>query len=545
MPGSVPGWLFLLFTLSLSVMNKGYIALIFSVLVVMMGCSCHRGDSRLAPFRWKAAGGQFDSLTVAFDYATWRGVRPDSLSVMADSALALARQDVENPLKLSRARFFRGVALFKSNRRDEADKELLAARNLIDSAEYPYDVSRIDFWLVDARKEKRSLEAYNRALEKIDLYDHVGDSALLAMQYGDLGLILKQCGDFNEAYNSLAKATSLFRHSGLHMQAQGNVINMASCLERMGRTGQAVATLRQLLKDSLIVSNPAASSVALYNLYVWDKDTAALRRAMSVILSHDIPMCRRLRGSVLADYSHELLKRGMTDSAYRYSVMAMENPYPSYMADSASVLLNHSRVLERRGDLSGALNALRKWEDISVRMADERDSEQIHALTTSRLVADARMQAELKHQQRKLFWVILSFSLLFILLLAAWSFRRYRLKQKARQYQSKIEKETLQNKIMSMHIASKDNDSFLYTFASINPNFTQRLKEVYPSLSAMDLKLAAFAALKLDIKQVARILGIKPESVKQSRWRLRRKLNLTPDQNLEDVLRPYLDEDPD
>lgn len=526
-------------------MNKGYMALIFSVLVVMMSCSCHREDSRLTPFRWKAAGGQFDSLTVAFDYATWRGVRPDSLSVMADSALALARQDVENPLKLSRARFFRGVALFKSNRRDEADKELLAARNLIDSAEYPYDVSRIDFWLVDARKEKRSLEAYNRALEKIDLYDHVGDSALLAMQYGDLGLILKQCGDFNEAYNSLAKATSLFRHSGLHMQAQGNVINMASCLERMGRTGQAVATLRQLLKDSLIVSNPAASSVALYNLYVWDKDTAALRRAMSVILSHDIPMCRRLRGSVLADYSHELLKRGMTDSAYRYSVMAMENPYPSYMADSASVLLNHSRVLERRGDLSGALNALRKWEDISVRMADERDSEQIHALTTSRLVADARMQAELKHQQRKLFWVILSFSLLFILLLAAWSFRRYRLKQKARQYQSKIEKETLQNKIMSMHIASKDNDSFLYTFASINPNFTQRLKEAYPSLSAMDLKLAAFAALKLDIKQVARILGIKPESVKQSRWRLRRKLNLTPDQNLEDVLRPYLDEDPD
>jgi len=61
----------------------------------------------------------------------------------------------------------------------------------------------------------------------------------------------------------------------------------------------------------------------------------------------------------------------------------------------------------------------------------------------------------------------------------------------------------------------------------------------------MDLKLAAFSALNLDIKQIARILGIKPESVKQSRWRLRRKLGLTPEQNLDETLRPYLDENPD
>ncbi len=113
-----------------------------------------------------------------------------------------------------------------------------------------------------------------------------------------------------------------------------------------------------------------------------------------------------------------------------------------------------------------------------------------------------------------------------------------------RQMRTKLEKETLQHKIMSMQIANKDNDSFLYTFASINPNFTQRLKEAYPELSPMDLKLAAFAALNLDINQVARILGIKTESVKQSRWRLRRKLGLTAGQNLEDALKPYLDNAP-
>lgn len=135
--------------------------------------------------------------------------------------------------------------------------------------------------------------------------------------------------------------------------------------------------------------------------------------------------------------------------------------------------------------------------------------------------------------------------MLIVLLITVTIWIRERNRHNLRRLESQLERETLQRKIMSMHIAASDTDSFLYTFASINPNFTRRLKEAYPDLSPMDHKLAAFAALNLDIKQVARILGIKPESVKQSRWRLRRKLGLAPEVNLEDALKPYLDEDPE
>lgn len=525
-------------------MKKSFaIWIVFVAIILVYGCG--RKDSPLSPFRWDATGGEFDSLTIAFDYATWRGVMPDSLSGIADKAFILARQDSSNILKQSRTHFFKGVISFKSNKSDEAEREFQKARNMIDSAEHPYDVSRIDFWLVDAKKEKRGLEAYNRTMEKIRFYDEIGDSALLAMQYGDLGLLLKKYGDFNEACKALKKATSLFNHSGLTKQAQGNIINTASCLERMGRTREAVSLLRNLVEDPLIISNPAAYPIAFYNLYIWDKDTAALRRAKDLIMKSDLPMNLRQRGSVLAHWSHEYLSRGEVDSAYKYSLLAVDNLGPSYSGDSAFILRNHSEVMERRGNTGEALKALKQCEDISVRIADERDAEQIHVLTTSRLVADVRMQTELQHEHKKLFWMVLSLSLLLLLFIGAWWFRRERHEQQLRQMKSHLEKETLQHKIMSMQIATKDNDSFLYTFASINPNFTQRLKDAYPDLSPMDLKLAAFAALKLDIKQVARILGIKPESVKQSRWRLRRKLGLTPYQNLEDALLPYLDQEPE
>lgn len=506
---------------------------------------CKGPDTRLRPFRWEAVDPEFDSLTIAFDYATWQGEGPDSLGSLARRAEAMAKNDPGNTLKTSRAHFFRGVTLMKQRRGGEADSALLTARALLDSASHPYEVARIDFWLVGARAQRRGVEAYNRTMEKIRFYEEIGDSALLAMQYGDLGILLKKYGDLEEACKDLATATRLFNSAGLKKQARGNTINTASCLERMGRNDEAAAILRELTADPAFRNNMAAYPTTLLNLYYWAGDTAALREATALILSSDLAINRRSRGRVLAENSQLLRQRGSLDSAFACSLRAMEEIGGSYSDDSAFILLNHSEILRLRGDNEGALESLSKWREITERLNDERVFEQVHALTASRLVAEARAKTELEHTRRMMFWIALSLSLLVILAVLAAIYLRERNRHELRQVKAELEKGTLQRKIMSMQIATKDNDSFLYTFASINPNFTQRLKEKYPALSPMDLKLAAFAVLKLDIKQVARILGIKPESVKQSRWRLRRKLGLGPEEDLNEALRPYLDEVPE
>lgn len=507
-----------------------------------MTSGCSDSDSRLSPFRWQSIDAEFDSLTIAFDYATWRAADVDSIARLAEKAATLAAIDSDNILKQSRVHYFKGVEMFKRSQREEATLHFSKARNMLDSATYPYEVRRIDFWLVDARREHRSVEDYRRTMDNIKFYESIGDSPMLAMQYGDLGLLLKKYGDIDEARKALQKSYILFLVSGLKEQAMGNMINIASCFEKSGRKKEAAEVLYKLTADSTFKTHPTAYPLALLNLYDLVNDTAALIKAMPLITANNLPLTRRLRGGAFAQYAEMLAQRGATDSMYIYSTRAIDNLASANMGDSAYIYLIHSRVLERKGDISGALAALKMSRDVSERMWNMRQAESVRDMTTSRLLGDARMQAELAYEHRKMIWAVATFSLLVVLLIIVTVWLRERHRRQLQSIRTEMEKGTLQRKIMSMQIATKDNDSFLYTFASINPNFTRRLKDAYPELSAMDLKLAAFAALKLDIKQVARILGIKPESVKQSRWRLRRKLGLTPDQNLEDALQPYLDE---
>lgn len=41
----------------------------------------------------------------------------------------------------------------------------------------------------------------------------------------------------------------------------------------------------------------------------------------------------------------------------------------------------------------------------------------------------------------------------------------------------------------------------------------------------------------MESKHIARVMSIRPESVKQARWRLRGKMGLGPDDSLDDVIR--------
>jgi tetratricopeptide (TPR) repeat protein len=82
----------------------------------------------------------------------------------------------------------------------------------------------------------------------------------------------------------------------------------------------------------------------------------------------------------------------------------------------------------------------------------------------------------------------------------------------------------------------KDWEDFKLYFEQVHKDFFVKLKDKHPELSSGELKLAALVRLNLNLKESATILGISPESVKTSRHRLRKKLNLPEEQNLPDYL---------
>ena len=96
--------------------------------------------------------------------------------------------------------------------------------------------------------------------------------------------------------------------------------------------------------------------------------------------------------------------------------------------------------------------------------------------------------------------------------------------------------DTLLSENMNM---DEDWKLFLIQFEQNHADFFKRLKHEYGELTPNDLKLCACLKLNLSSKDIASLLSISLRGVENSRYRLRKKLNLSPEQNLNEFFMKY------
>jgi hypothetical protein len=108
------------------------------------------------------------------------------------------------------------------------------------------------------------------------------------------------------------------------------------------------------------------------------------------------------------------------------------------------------------------------------------------------------------------------------------------LKDKLGSPEQRILNETIQNHCLDHH--EKYWKEFEASFLEIRQDFYRNLKKTCPDLSPAELKLAALIHLGLSSKQISSITLNTVESVDVSRSRLRSKLNLPADVNLQNFL---------
>ncbi|MGB5982140.1 MAG: tetratricopeptide repeat protein [Nonlabens sp.] len=82
----------------------------------------------------------------------------------------------------------------------------------------------------------------------------------------------------------------------------------------------------------------------------------------------------------------------------------------------------------------------------------------------------------------------------------------------------------------------RDWENFNLFFDGLHTDFQDLVTERHPSLTKNDLKLCSLIRLNLSIKEIAGIMNISPESVKTARYRLKKKLDLQMDTELDDYL---------
>ncbi|UTW62587.1 tetratricopeptide repeat protein [bacterium SCSIO 12741] len=70
----------------------------------------------------------------------------------------------------------------------------------------------------------------------------------------------------------------------------------------------------------------------------------------------------------------------------------------------------------------------------------------------------------------------------------------------------------------------------------VGNEFVQQIKDNYPGLSSTELELCTLIRLRLSNKEIARIRNISSESARKARFRLKKKLGLSPEDDLEEIL---------
>jgi DNA-binding response OmpR family regulator/DNA-binding CsgD family transcriptional regulator len=89
---------------------------------------------------------------------------------------------------------------------------------------------------------------------------------------------------------------------------------------------------------------------------------------------------------------------------------------------------------------------------------------------------------------------------------------------------------------VSFKIKGEAWEQFELYFQNVHPNFFKELAIRFPELTASEIKLAAFLKLNLSTKEISDITFISPNSIKTSRNRLRRKLQLDAKESLVNYL---------
>lgn len=88
------------------------------------------------------------------------------------------------------------------------------------------------------------------------------------------------------------------------------------------------------------------------------------------------------------------------------------------------------------------------------------------------------------------------------------------------------------------HNISADHDweQFQYHFDRVHGDFSTRFKAAFPSLSPQEIKLSAYLRMNLSSKEIAQLLNISIRGVEISRYRLRKKLQLERNTNLQEFI---------
>jgi tetratricopeptide (TPR) repeat protein/DNA-binding CsgD family transcriptional regulator len=371
------------------------------------------------------------------------------------------------------------------------------------------------------------------------------------------------------AENQLAKTKNPFLIAKLHGEYGRNYASL-------GLISQSTDNLNKSISYAKKIKNKKQREKLLYFYYTWKLQNF---EELSIVDSVNSVYNKRMELSAqpltFVHIAEKLLKNKELDSAESYlnKAMNISGDYSLYQKSMTLLAFGKlytekkdyekaleyyfgslaiSQKLSRKSDITNAYKVISetykfmnddvKKNEYLEKYSDYKDSIDESEREALRIPVDKIINSETKKERKErvrsyiIIGVILFLSVIVLVILT----RRYVKKQKETEeiiIETLNETDELKSKLNTAFeelskLASTNDPFFLTRFKEVYPEFYERLTTTYPSLTANDIRFAAFLRLNLSTKTIAQYKNISIRTIESRKYRLRKKLSLPSDVDL-------------
>jgi tetratricopeptide (TPR) repeat protein len=425
-----------------------------------------------------------------------------------------------------------------------ASERLLRAKTLAQASKNPgwqgWVAYRRGTLNLRLRQTDAAIAAYKNAVEKCGM---AGDSLCVAENLEQISAVYALQDSFTLAREYFIRAMPMMRRHGKQVQLATAIANFGSLLNQEGKFSEAIPYLEEAMDIQQDLGNLAARARAKNNLALATLRVGKAEKALQMF-----------KECLLNNQERGFMENALRNYAgIRESYLAMQDYRGAYDYQLSYISLRDSLI-----------GAETKLEIAELEAKYNTAQQELELKKSQSALADSRRQSERKG--------MILLVILLLGLLAAWLWRRQIQGARARTAENKknlqtvtsllarknevlmklqeevkataktnvkLDEDPLVNLFDQSILTITDWTDFKVYFENTFPGYVLRLRGAFSDITEAEERLFLLLKLNLTSKEISNILGISTSSVKKTRNRLRKRLGLEPNDNLEVFIRKF------
>jgi len=430
---------------------------------------------------------------------------------------------------------------------------------------------------------EKGAESISYFIDANKLFSQLNDSFNIRKCYNNIGMAYKQMGDTLLAIENYEKSREICMAINLKKGTATSLVNLSGLYAEMGKTKKAESMLKNALTIGNELHDKQLTSNALENLATLYFKSNKLKKALkyadssNTVITQTEEMDIRAENNLLLSKIYEGLgnynkslqyhKLYLTlhdslfnvDNTERFNRLQTE--FETTKKEQKIILLTkdkenqllENKILKNRQNtfivviilililvaIVGFMIFLKRKKDGEIQIQKELFHKKENELAKSEIekskIKEEELQRSILYKSKQL-----STHALHMMqkntMLQEIQFDIKVLSKKA-PIEDKPDFKRINQQINQSLRSQKDWDVFKLYFEDINKNFYQKLNEINPDLTTNDHRLCALIKLNMTSKEMASVLNVAPNSIKSSRYRLKKKLGLDVEADLEEFIK--------